>query len=79
MNVKDNLQFTEPKDCRYDTCLVVSDEFDVDNKYINLGKTIGGKYCVFKISHTVEFIELIELLVTYIMSILFSERNMLFL
>jgi len=51
---QDNPQFTEPKDCRYDTCLVVSDEFKVDNNYINFGTTTGGKYCVFKISHTVE-------------------------
>lgn len=51
---QDNPQFTEPKDCRYDTCLVVSDEFKVDDKYINFGKVIGGKYCVFKISHTIE-------------------------
>lgn len=51
---QDNPQFTEPEDCRYDACLVVSDEFKVDNKYINFGKTIGGKYCVFKIIHTVD-------------------------
>lgn len=51
---QDNPQLTEPKDCRYDTCLVVSDEFSIDNKYINFGKTTGGKYCVFKISHTVD-------------------------
>lgn len=51
---QDNPKFTEPKDCRYDACLVISDEFKVDNKYINFGKTIGGKYCVFKISHTVD-------------------------
>ncbi|GLC31774.1 AraC family transcriptional regulator [Clostridium omnivorum] len=50
---QDNPQFTEPKDCRYDTCLVVSDEFKADNQYINFGKIIGGKYCVFKISHTI--------------------------
>lgn len=54
---QDNPQFTEPKDCRYDICLVVSDEFKVDNKHINFGKTIGGKYCVFKISHTVDGIQ----------------------
>lgn len=51
---QDNPQFTDPKDCRYDTCLIVEDEFKVDNNYINFGKTIGGKYCVFKISHTVD-------------------------
>ncbi|MBM7871651.1 DNA gyrase inhibitor GyrI [Clostridium pascui] len=52
--VQDNPQFIESKDCRYDTCLVVSDEFKVDNKYINFGKIIGGKYWVFKINHTVD-------------------------
>lgn len=51
---QDNPQFTESKDCRYDVCLVISDGFEIDNKYINFGKTIGGKYCVFKISHTVD-------------------------
>jgi len=55
--VQDNPQFTEPKDCRYDTCLVVSDEFDIDNTYINFGETIGGRYCVFKISHTAEAVQ----------------------
>lgn len=54
---QDNPQFTEPKDCRYDTCLVVSDESKVDNEYINLGETIGGKYCVFKISHTADAVQ----------------------
>lgn len=29
----------------------------VDNKYINFGKIIGGKYCVFKISHTVDAVQ----------------------
>ena len=51
---QDNPKFTEPKDCRYYACLIISDEFNVANKYINFGKTIGGKYCVFKISHTVD-------------------------
>ncbi|AGX42652.1 AraC family transcriptional regulator [Clostridium saccharobutylicum] len=55
--VKDNPKFTEPKNCRYDTCLVVSDEFEVDTEYINVGKIIGGKYCVFKINHTVDAIQ----------------------
>jgi len=52
--VQDNPKFTEPKDCRYDACLIISDEFKVDNDHINFGRTIGGKYCVFKISHTVD-------------------------
>lgn len=54
---QDNPKITAPKDCRYDTCLVVSDEFKVDNKYIKIGKTIGGKCCVFKISHTADAVQ----------------------
>lgn len=51
---QDDPKVTEPKDCRYDACLVVFDEFETDNKDINFGKTIGGKYCVFKINHTMD-------------------------
>lgn len=54
---QDNPQFTEPKDCRYDTCLVILDEFKVYDKYINFGNIIGGKYCIFKISHTADAIQ----------------------
>ncbi|OOM77606.1 GyrI-like domain-containing protein [Clostridium sp. BL-8] len=51
---QDDPKVTEPKDCRYDACLVVFDEFETDNKDVNFGKTIGGKYCVFKINHTMD-------------------------
>ena len=51
---QDNPEFTEPKACRYDVCLVVSEEFKVDDENINFGEIKGGKYCVFKISHTAE-------------------------
>ncbi|MDF2882884.1 MAG: yosT [Clostridiaceae bacterium] len=54
---QDNPKFTEPKNCRYDACLVVSEEFKIDDKYINLGKIIGGEYCIFKISHTADDIQ----------------------
>jgi DNA gyrase inhibitor len=49
---QDNPEFTEPNACRYDTCLVVSEEFKTDDNNINWGKIIGGRYCVFKINHT---------------------------
>lgn len=51
---QDNPQFTDPENYRYDTCFVVSDEFEEGDEYINFGKTMGGKYCVFKISHTAD-------------------------
>lgn len=54
---RDNPQFTEPENCRYDTCFVVSDEFKADDESINFGKTMGGTYCVFKISHTADGVQ----------------------
>ncbi|WP_160687663.1 GyrI-like domain-containing protein [Clostridium sp. C2-6-12] len=54
---QDNPEFTEPKACRYDTCLVVSEEFKADDNNINLGKIIGGRYCVFTINHTADAME----------------------
>lgn len=54
---QDNPEFTEPKACRYDTCLVVSEEFQADDKNINSGKIIGGRYCVFTIIHTADAME----------------------
>ncbi|AQS05441.1 AraC family transcriptional regulator [Clostridium beijerinckii] len=54
---QDNPEITEPVDSRYDACLVVSDEFYFESTNINIGKTIGGKYCVFKINHTVDAIQ----------------------
>jgi DNA gyrase inhibitor len=51
---QDNPEITEPKECRYDTCLVVSEEFEANDKNINWGKIIGGRYCVFTINHTAD-------------------------
>lgn len=55
---QDNPEFTEPNACRYDTCLVVSEDFEADDKNINLGEIIGGRYCVFfTINHTADAIQ----------------------
>ena len=54
---QDNPEITEPKACRYDTCLVVSEEFEADDNNINLGKIIGGRYCVFTTNHTAAAME----------------------
>lgn len=51
---QDNPEITESKDCRYDVCLIISNEFKINNNYINFGKIVGGKYCVFKINHNAE-------------------------
>ena len=51
---QDNPEHTKPEDCRYDACLVVSDDFHTSAKGINLGKIQSGKYAVFTIIHTAE-------------------------
>lgn len=54
---QDNPQFTEPKACRYDTCLVVSNDYLVIDDYVREGHIVGGKYAVFKINHTAEAVQ----------------------
>ncbi|MFT4104339.1 MAG: GyrI-like domain-containing protein [Lacrimispora sp.] len=51
---QDNPQFTQPEKCRYDAGIIVPEAFKADDEHINFGKTTGGKYCVFKISHTAD-------------------------
>ena len=51
----DNPQFTKPENCRYDTCVVLSDDFEVNsNENISEGNISGGEYAVFQIEHTAE-------------------------
>lgn len=51
---QDNPMITEPKNCRYDTCLVISDKLDTENSLINFGEIVGGKYFVLMINHTTD-------------------------
>jgi len=53
----DNPETTKPENCRYDTCIVVSNDYYVNEGYVNQGNIIGGNYAVFKISHTVEAVK----------------------
>ncbi|KNY28536.1 AraC family transcriptional regulator [Pseudobacteroides cellulosolvens] len=53
----DNPETTKAEDCRYDTCVVISDEYCVNEEYINQGNIIGGNYAVLKISHTAEAVQ----------------------
>ncbi len=50
----DNAKTTNPENCRYDACIVVSDDNCFNNDYINYGNVAGGDYAVFEISHTAE-------------------------
>jgi DNA gyrase inhibitor GyrI len=53
----DNPETTLSENCRYDACLVVTDNFHSDDNQINIRKLSGGKYCVFTVAHTTESIQ----------------------
>ena len=54
---QDNPETTKPENCRYDTCIVVSNDYSVTYDYVREGDIVGGKYAVFKINHTVEAVQ----------------------
>ena len=54
----DNPSITAPENCRYDACIVLSNDYQIEsNDPVVEGKIFGGKYVVFKIKHTVEEIQ----------------------
>ncbi len=53
----DDPEITNPDNCRYDTCIVVSDDYYFNHEYVDEGKIAGGNYAVFKISHTAEAVQ----------------------
>ncbi len=49
---QDNPETTQPENCRYDACLVISgDDFAHDDN-VSYGTVAGGKYAVFTVKHT---------------------------
>ncbi len=50
----DNPQFTNSCECRYDTCIVIKNDFIINENYICQGNISGGKYAVIKINHTAD-------------------------
>jgi len=54
---QDNPETTKPENCRYDTCIVVSNDYLVTDDYVREGDIVGGKYAVFKINHTAEAVQ----------------------
>jgi len=53
----DNPELVEPQNCRYDTCLIIPDDYCIIEDYMNEGSIPGGKYAVFKIVHTAEAVQ----------------------
>ncbi len=54
---QDDPAVTQPESCRYDACLIVPDSFRVNDDSICLFTMAGGKYAVFKVSHTTEAVQ----------------------
>jgi DNA gyrase inhibitor GyrI len=53
----DDPQTTPPENCRYDACIIISEEHFPVSGNIRLGKIAGGKYAVFAVAHTAEAVE----------------------
>ena len=53
---QDNPETTLPENCRYDACIIISNDYVIDEN-VNECEFIGGKYTVFKILHTSEEIQ----------------------
>lgn len=53
---QDNPQTTLPEECRFDACIVISNDYEVDNSIL-LGELSGGKYLVYEVKHTEEDIQ----------------------
>ncbi len=54
---RDNPETTLPENCRYDTCIVVSQKFNIADTFIKETQLTGGTYAVFTIAHTTDAIQ----------------------
>ncbi|WP_019535545.1 AraC family transcriptional regulator [Paenibacillus ginsengihumi] len=53
---QDNPETTPPETCRYDACIVISQDVVLDDA-ISEGMMSGGEYAVFKVKHTAEDVQ----------------------
>lgn len=53
---QDNPQTTLPEHCRFDACIVIPNDYQVDDSVFE-GNLSGGKYLMFEVSHTAEDIQ----------------------
>ena len=49
---QDNPETTHPDNCHYDTCIVIPEDFSINDPAVCRGSITGGKYAVFRIEHT---------------------------
>ncbi|MGZ9586583.1 AraC family transcriptional regulator [Paenibacillus marinisediminis] len=52
----DNPETTLPENCRYDACIIISDDYQIDG-LVSEGELLGGKYAIFKVKHTAKDIQ----------------------
>ena len=53
---RDNPATTLPQNCRYDVCIIISDDYQLDGS-IDETELMSGEYAVYKVKHTVEDIQ----------------------
>ncbi|MBB6674993.1 AraC family transcriptional regulator [Cohnella nanjingensis] len=53
---QDHPEITLPENCRYDACIVISKDFQMDDSICE-SELAGGKYMVCKVKHTAEEIQ----------------------
>lgn len=53
---QDNPETTPPENCRFDACIVISEDYQLD-PYIHEAELIGGTYFIYVIEHTAEAIQ----------------------
>ena len=51
---QDDPKTTKAEACRYDTCIVISQDYSLTGKGVLEENIAGGKYAVFRIEHTAE-------------------------
>lgn len=52
----DNPETTPPNQCRFDACIVIPNDFQVDNSVLER-ELSGGEYYVYEVKHTTEEIQ----------------------
>ncbi|RHW34056.1 DNA gyrase inhibitor [Lysinibacillus yapensis] len=53
---QDRPETTLPDNCRFDACIVIPNDYDVDNSVLE-GEILGGKYLVYEVKHTADAIQ----------------------
>ncbi|WP_368659328.1 GyrI-like domain-containing protein [Metabacillus halosaccharovorans] len=48
---QDNPETTQPETCRFDACIVISENYEIDET-MSENEITGGKYLVYEVNHT---------------------------